>query len=148
MASSRPSSSLLTGLILAACLLSFVHGWGVTPKPWNTKPRITDTDNNSISGDRRIFLQSSLLSASTTVARFGPLSPQTAIAADNDDPFAALDSFAATVGSTPPNSLNPPPNPTSSSNPKGASQPTGPSDMSEALKDIRKQTKIDPRTHG
>mmetsp|Transcript_36536 Transcript_36536/g.88551 ORF Transcript_36536/g.88551 Transcript_36536/m.88551 type:complete len:152 (-) Transcript_36536:115-570(-) len=151
MASSRLLTCLRSSFIQVSFLLAFTYGWEMASTLCKNKP-IT-RDNNSVS-DRRDFLQSSLL-ASATITSAGTLSsPQTATAADSDDPFAALDSFAATIGSTPPSSINPPPSKTgnsaspSSDTKQGATQPTGSSDMSEALKDMRKQRQIDPRTHG
>lgn len=140
------SKYLWSGFLFFSFLVTLAEGWGVTSEPFKTKP---NTHDNKSRSDRRDFLQSSVL-AFATIASIGPLSPKAVMAAGSQDPFAALDSFAASVGSTPPSSLNPSSNKGSSnsSSDKGAPQPSGSSEMSEALKAIRKQKQIDPRTHG
>ncbi|KAL3937430.1 MAG: hypothetical protein SGBAC_007462 [Bacillariaceae sp.] len=148
MGPSLSLTSLFSWFILVSFLLESADGWGIAPGQCKIRPNTSDNNSNS---DRRDFLQSSL-STFTTVASIGTLSSQTATTIDVEDPFAALDSFAASVGSTPPSNLNNPPTTGNSASPssdaKGASQPAGSSDMSEALKDIRKQKTIGPTTHG
>ena len=139
-------------------LLACAHGWSMPLESFKTKPstnndRHNNHDITTFLGRRDFFSQSSLLTLSTIVS-LGPLSPISVSAADADDPFAALDAFAATVGSTPPSSsslTNTPANSSSNNDNSGKGrgpQSNGSSDMNEALKDIRKQKRIDPRTHG
>ena len=135
-------------LLLLLTYFDLTNGWVTTNKASRSPfPLFSLAQDDETS--RRSFILSSLGWTS------GNFAFTAAAIADGEDPFSKMDSIAAKIGSDNsgyPNSISPLPTFKQSEkelvqNEEKSKIQTS-SEMEEALKNVRKEKRIDPRTHG